>query len=294
MNHNNKLLINKIIYRQKLLILDTNKGKFFALRKNLVNKKIYNYLNTHSFTNFLEPLTTYNNYILFKYIQSDNQDISKKVTELIYIISILHTKTTTYEPINLSKISDIYNNNLNELNYLDNYYHDLQDYIENKVYMSPAEYLLIRNISIIYRAINFSKETLKNWYEAIKNIKNIRVVLIHNNLKLSNFIYNEKKSYLINWNSSRRDLVVYDFLNFFKNNYQSLKINKYYEMYQNKFQYTKEEKILFFALLSKPWPLKITKNNYLNTLLVKELLDYLISGSLLFLEENKTNQETQE
>ena len=42
-----------------------------------------------------------------------------KALNLIYILSILHTKTTVYENTNLDSIKEIYESNLKELEYLD-------------------------------------------------------------------------------------------------------------------------------------------------------------------------------
>ena len=85
--------------------------------------------------------------------------------------------------------------------------------------MSPAEYLLIINISKIYSLLNYAKNKLNEWYKN-KETKE-RHVLLNNNLKLENFIISEN-NYLINWNKAKRGNVIYDFINLYKNEYFNL------------------------------------------------------------------------
>ena len=59
------------------------------------------------------------------------------------------------------------------------YYHQLQDDIEAHIYMAPDEYLLIRNISLLYENLNFSRRYLDDWYELKKDATRERVVFLH-------------------------------------------------------------------------------------------------------------------
>ena len=74
---------------------------------------------------------------------------------------------------------------------------DLINIIDTKVYMSPPEYLLARNISIIFSSLNFCKNKLEEWYKIVNKQDKYRVAVIHNNLNLSHFIKNNN-DYLIN------------------------------------------------------------------------------------------------
>ena len=71
-----------------------------------------------------------------------------------------------------------------------------------------------------------------------------------------------------------------------------LNIQKMYQIYQQKYKYNKDEKLLLFSLLQLPWKIKFDKSNYINTLEVNELLDYLKKVNSLILEEHKENQKT--
>ena len=49
-------------------------------------------------------------------------------------------------------------------------------------YMSPSNYLISRNISFIYSAINYAKASIDYWYKLVENKRKVRVVINHNNL----------------------------------------------------------------------------------------------------------------
>ena len=46
---------------------------------------------------------------------------------------------------------------MEKINYIYNYYMDVINIIESKIYMSPSEYLIARNISKIFSCIYFCK-----------------------------------------------------------------------------------------------------------------------------------------
>ncbi len=282
-----------ISYKKSAKIIDTINNKYILKVKTNSNKLIYEYLNSRNFNNYLEPKTDYNDkYEIYEYIE-DNNNPSKK-NDLMYIISILHNITTTYENIDLDNVKKEYEENINELNMLNIYYHDLQEYIENKVYMSPAEYLLIRNISKIYKSLDYSKRKLDDWYnEKIHKTKE-RKALIHNNLSLEHFLESDK-GYIISWNKAKRDNAIYDFLNFYRNEYDNdIEIYSLYKIYQSKYKYNEDERNLFLALLSKPWKIEFKDNNYNNTLKVRKLINYIIKTNDFILQENQENQKAQQ
>lgn len=82
--------------------------------------------------------------------------------DLIKLVSLLHNKTTHYKEVDFADYKTIYETLSNNIEYLYSYYNDIITLIETKVYMSPSEYLLARNISKIFGSLNFSKQELEN------------------------------------------------------------------------------------------------------------------------------------
>ncbi len=284
----------KISYNNKTKIISTTDGKYALKVKSSPNQSIYQYLDSHNFNNYLRQINDPEEvYEIYPYITEKNIDNETKAIDLIYTLSLLHNRTTTYQEINLDKIKELYEETANKINYLLAYYHDLQDFIENKVYMAPAEYLLIRNINLIYISLNNSRGYIDKWYQLKLKQKKERHVFLHNNLALEHFLEGEN-NYLINWKRAHQGNVIYDFINFYQNEYQNLEMETLFDLYQSKYRYTQDEKLLFCALIQIPWKLNFKDSNYINTLNVKCLLDYLSKTNHFVSKEYEKYQETQQ
>ncbi len=281
-------------YKNGEKFVETDSGKYIVKSKSTDKNSIYNYLLNRGFDHFLRLENNYgDSYEIYKYID-DDVSCSDKAIDLVYLLSMLHTKTTTYRGVVLDNVKKVYEKFNNDLEYLNIYYHQMQDYIESKVYMAPDEYLLIRNISLVYELLNMSKNYLEHWYSIKKEKKKERVVFLHNNLSLANFI---DSNHLIfkNWDKARKDWVVFDFYNFYRNDYRDLEFSSLYEIYQSKYRFTDDERLLFFALISKIWKVDLKKSHYNNCIVVDDLVSYLKKTRdfvLKYDEENqKANQE---
>ena len=282
----------KISYKNKLKIITTQNQSYCLKVKENQSNNIYEYLRNQNFNNFISPINdSADSYEIYLYIPENKVDKESKALELIHILSLLHTKTTIYKEINLEQIKSEYEKISNNINELLLYYYNLQDYIEINEYMSPAEYYLIRNINKIYISLNNAKYDIDKWYKLKEKETSERQVLLHNKVSLDHFIKSEN-NYLINWTNSNKGNVVYDFLYFFRNDYKQLEMINLFKIYQSKYPYTDDEKFLFQALIQIPWKVTFEENNYINTLKVKELLDYLEKANHLILKYNEKNQKT--
>lgn len=284
----------KVSYRNKTKIIDTKDGKYTIKVKSNNNHTIYQYLDAHNFKNYLPQINrTEEPYEIYQFVKEKEIDQETKAMDLMYILSLLHNKTTTYQEVNLDKTKEVYEAAMNKINYLMPYYYDLQDHIENKVYMSPSEYLLIRNMNLIYASLNNAKHHIDRWYKLKLKQTKERQVLLHNNLSLEHFLESDN-NYLINWKKSYHGNAVYDFINFYQNEYQNVEIQTLYELYQSKYRYTIDEKLLFYALIQIPWKITLKDTNYINTLHVRQLLDYLEKANYLVSKEYEKDQKAQQ
>lgn len=280
-----------ISYKSKTKIVEYDNKKYAIKVKKNNTERIYDYLKNRRFYNYLAVVDYNNEYEVYPYVTEKKLAREDKAIDLVHTLSLLHIKTTTYQNTDLDKVKEIYEKNQANISYLNNYYYDLQDYIESKVYMSPADYLLIRNISRIYKSLNFSKVMLEKWYNEKQKSKKERNVFLHNNITLDHFLEDEN-NYFINWTKSYKGIVIYDFLNFYQNEYLKLEMTSLFEIYQSKYKYTKDEYFLFLALLSIPFKVEFTKSNYINTLKVNNLINYIESVETFTLKENEKYQKT--
>ena len=183
------LSLNNIGYKGHSIVIFTDKGKFVLKEKKNDLREIHNYLNVKKYHNYLPIINDYSDsFEIYPFIEEVSVSNSSKAMDMIYELSMLHIKTTTYEEINLDEVKKLYEDTNKRIEYLYKYYLDLQDYIEGNVYMAPSEYLLIRNISLVYRLLNFSKEKLDAWFKNREKLQKERYVLLNNNLKMEHFL----------------------------------------------------------------------------------------------------------
>ena len=170
--------------RGKVTIIDTDNGKYVIKEKNRDrNLPIYEYLNSRNFNYYPKILSDDgDDYEVIEYIESSMMPEEQKLMDMIDLVSLLHSKTTHYKEVDIADYKKLYEDIANNIEYLYSYYNDIITVIEGRVYMSPAEYLLARNISRIFSALNYSKDELEKWYEIVEKKTKQRLVVLHNNL----------------------------------------------------------------------------------------------------------------
>lgn len=276
--------INKITILSNAKIVDDK--IVVKERKNDDIDKTYSYLKSRSFDYFPEPIAMFDKYELYPYIDSGYEPKEQKAMDLMYLLSLLHSKTTFYREVDIDRNKEIYENIVNDLDYLNNYYSDLITSIEKEVYMAPSSYLIARNINIIFESIYYSRNMIESWYKKIENNKNERVVNIHNNITLDHYIKSEKP-YLISWNKSRIDSPIYDLLSFYKNHYLELDFDDLFNYYESSYPLKEEEKLLLFSYMSIPDKIELENDEYKMCIKINKMIDYLYKTSKLIMNYQK-------
>lgn len=258
----------------KTTIVDTEMGRF-VLKQKSDKKEIFNYLKSRSFDYYPNVLNEDDDeYEISEYIEDTTYPNEQKIMDLVNLVSLLHNKTTHFKEVDFDDYKKIYEDVLNNIEYLNSYYNDIITIIETKVFMSPSEYLLARNISKIYAALNFCKGEVDKWYKLVQDKTKQRHVVLHNNLDLSHFIKNDK-SYLISWNKSKIGIPIFDLYILYKRHaleYEFSEILKYYEL---NYPLQEDERNLFFVLIALPPKLEFDKSEYENTSYINEQIDLL-------------------
>ena len=279
-------------YVKGVTIIDTSSGKYVIKNKKEKSiKELYNYLKMRNFVNFV-PLVedNRNDFEIFKYIEDYKISKEERANDLISVISNLHNKTSYYKDVSNDNYQKIYDDILNNINYLNNYYDNLYDNIFNEVYMSPSHYLLIRNYTFVKNALNFSKNNLDDWWEKVKEEDKQRVCLIHNNLKLEHLIENEKP-YLISFDNAKFDSPVLDLIKFYQNDYFDLNFESLLTSYLQNYPLSTSELKLFFTVISLPPKIDFDKNEMKSCQNVREGLDYIFKTEKLIRPYNTTEKK---
>lgn len=251
----NNLKVNKITIKRNAYIIDTPLGKFVI--KDNKGTKIYDYLLSRGFNYFPNIIDYDNEGILFEYIDEVSYNADLKALDFIKLLSLLHVKTSCFIDITIDEYKTIYETVNNNLNYLNNYYNNLINIIESREYMSPSEYLLSRNISIIFGAINYSVNKLNEWYNLVKNKQKKRVVTLYNNIDINNLIKSREGTYLTSLDKTITDSPIYDLLSFYKRYELDFDFVSLLKAYEKVLPLLEEEEKLFLLLISIPEKIEI-------------------------------------
>lgn len=253
----------KYEFYKNVTIVNTNDGKYVIKEKNREDKTpIFNYLNSRSFDYYPKILSDKDDeYEVTEYIEQIDMPVTQKMSDMIDLVALLHSKTTHYEEIDEEDYKEIYEDINNNIAYLYSYYTDLIAISENSIYMSPSQYMLSLNISKILGALNFCKDEIDKWYKLVKEKRKQRLVVLHNNLDLSHFIKN-KNSYLISWNKSKIDIPIFDLYKLYRRHSLNYDFSEMFRRYEHSYPLLEEEKKLFFILISLPDKLEYSSSEY--------------------------------
>ena len=281
--------IKSLKYIGKVVIIDTDKGKYIYKNKN--NQAIYEYLNSRGFNYYPKPINNKNtSYELVEFIQEEDISNVQKIYDLTNITAYLHKKTAFDKEMDLDDIKTMYEKIENDANYLMSYYNDLNNIIDNIVFMSPRDYLLVRNINLFYYLISFVKVEIANWYNNIKDSKVMRYSMIHNNLDISHLLVNNS-TYLISWDKAEIGLPYKDIKRILENNYYDLDFVNFMNNY-NKINKLDSNEYLFLLInLAIPKRIEFTNNMYLDCYNLSNYLEYLRKIVVLAQKYDKIKQK---
>ena len=273
-NHN--LKVRKYHRNGNSTIIDTNNNRFVIQKKGNTSE-IYKYLNSRNLNIYPDIIDSNNDYIMYSYIKDNKIPEEQKMNDLVELISYLHSKTAYYKSIDESEYKKLYEDLSNNILYLKDYYNDMIALIDAKVYPNPAEYLLQRNISLIFRCLNYVEENINDWYNQVKDNKKMRLALIHNNLNLNHFIQNDNK-YLTSWDKAKFDIPIFDIYKLYYQYGNQYNFINLLNIYKSKFNINKEELLLFYLLINMPSKIEFNDSIYNTCIKIKKELAKLIQA----------------
>lgn len=283
----NECNINRVTKKGKCLIADIDNKKLAIKEKNNHNiKETYDYLSSRSFDYYPKIIVDNDKYNVYEYIKETNTPIEQKAIDMMTLLSLLHNKTTFYKEMDINEYKEIFENISEKIEYTKNYYNNLMNVIETHVFMSPSEYLIARNISKIIGALNYSKKSIEEWYDAVKTIAKKRVVLLYNNIDI-NHVIRDKDLYLINWENSTHGIPIYDLYNFYMKYALYFDFEDLFNYYESKYPLLDEEKKLFYVLISIPEIIKFTNDEINNCRNSKNMIDLIYKTEVLIFKDTK-------
>ena len=275
----------KIERKNNVFIYKTMDGNYvIKLNPKIDYKKLYSYLESRSFDYIpnIHP-DSRDDMVVFDYIEDFEIDKNQKILDLINLVSLLHSKTSYYKDVTVDKYKEIYELIKNNILSMDTYYQEMFDKEVDKEIYSPSSYLFLRNYSLIYNACRYTLDNIESWYLKIQDKGRQRVVLVHNNLKLEHMIKN-REEYLISWDQYTFDSPVLDLFNLYKNEWENVSFKEVLDTYYSNFDLYEEEKLLFNILISIPYKIEDSSNEYERCRNIRRLINYLGKSSILILD----------
>ncbi len=277
----------------KVTFVDTDRGSYAMKEMEHDKEEIWNYLRSRNFLYYPEIIRYENRILVTKLEQDIAMPKEQKAEDLIDLMALLHQKTTHYKEVDISDYKELYEDISNNIFYLKTYYDDMMTIIESHIIMSPSEYLLARNITLVYSALNFSKETLEKWYEMIKDKRKQRMVVLHNHLELSHFIRNQN-AYLTSWDKAKFGIPIFDFYKFYKKHCLEFEFDELFKRYERSYPLLEEERLLLFILLALPSKIEWNDSEYAMCQKISNMIDEMIKTEKLISPYNTKNREQEE
>ena len=267
------------------VIVSTLDNKF-VIKKNLKKEEIFTYLDNRNFNYYPKIYGKDNEYEILEYIDEVNIPMEQKMNDLMHLVSLLHNKTTYYKEVDYADYKNLYEDLLNNCEYLYEYYNDMLTIIESKVYMSPSEYLLALNSTLLYDSINYCKKTIDIWYEKVQSNNKMRVCVIHNNLSLDHYLKNDE-DYLISWHKSKIDIPIFDLYKLYLKTANDFDFSNLLSVYEKDYPLKDEEILLLYILISLPKKIEFTNNIYYDCVTIQKEVDKLMKTSSLINDYKK-------
>lgn len=258
-------------------------NKKYVINKHKYKKDILKYLNSRNFNYYPKIYDSNDDYDICEYIEDNEIPKEQKMNDLIHLTSLLHSKTTFYREVDEADYKTLFEDLLNNCEYLQEYYTDLITIIESKVFMSPPEYLLALNITLIFDSIGYCQSQIKKWYDLVSDTEKthkMRVSVIHNNLSLDHYL-KDQNDYLISWGKSKIDIPIFDLYKLYIRNALEFDFLDILKLYEKEYPLKDEELLLFYILISMPIKIEFNKSNYDMCLYIQREVDKLIKTSNL-------------
>lgn len=257
-------------------VIDSMDGKFVIKPKGKQDvKELFNYLKIRNFDCFPELVDDSRSDInIYEYVEDVSYPKDQKAVDMIKTVADLHNKTSYSKEVREDKYKEIYDTLKGNLAFFKEKYTTIVDEIEEHIFMSPSEYLFIRNSSKLFSQIAFCEDKIDEWYDMVKDKRETRVSVVHNNLSLDHFLKSNKGA-LISWDASSIDSPIIDFYNFYSKEALNVEFGAILKEYLKNMDLHDDEKALLFILLCMPKDIDFADDEFHSCEKISSFFDYI-------------------
>ena len=159
------------------------------------------------------------------------------------------------------------------------------------MYYLPVEYLFLRNSSLINNQLNLANQLLEEWYSIVKTKERERLVYCHGKCSLDHFLPKDD-GYFISLENAHLGSVTDDIEYLFRKNFSTIDLVTTYNLYQRKYPYSVEEKLLLFVKLSIPDKINIYPSSLETNKSLLMFYDRLITFNRFILDEKQEKKNS--
>lgn len=275
-------LVNKLYkpYRitklSKCTIIDSLDGKFVVKPKGEKNiRELFSYLKSRNFQEFPTIVDDSRSDIdIFEFIDDAICPKEQKAEDLVKLLAKLHDDTAFTKEVREDKFKEIYDNIKENILFYKSKYEEMMNSFESEIFMSPSHYLFAKNSSKLFNQMSFCENKLDEWYSSVKDKRETRVSLIHNNLSLEHYIKGEKEA-LISWDKATTDSPILDFYKFYHREALNLEFGTLLKTYNKYFPLEKDELSLLLIMLCLPRDIEFDPDEFKSCENISRCLDYV-------------------
>ncbi|MBD1381190.1 spore coat protein YsxE [Metabacillus arenae] len=234
--------------------------RFFETYENLYKSNYQSFVPIFS-TKEQHPIVTDGEkqyYLMPWYLPFQDEERDERHKYLFKEAAELHKKTIKEIPLNKEETRIYYEKtkqlwNENKMNY-----EKFVDKSEKKWYVSPFELQALTYYIEASRATDFALEKLDEWFEAVKDLEETRIVYIHGRLSAHHFLYDDEGTgHFINFEQAAYAPPINDLLLFYFRTLNSYPVTcnecvDWFYTYSANFPLKEEEKNLFLSYLAYP------------------------------------------
>ena len=290
--HKYNIYISKIKYFNSYIIIYSGNKLYFVSKLELINSELIEYFKNIDYNYFLSLIGIYDNFYLYSYCEEIKINEQKKAEKFISALGELHKKSMSDEIVTTDDITVLYQSIDRKIKDLEKYYFDLQNRIEEDSFLKIDFYFLLKNISIFYKSLYLSMNKIVRWYE--NHSLSVRKGYILHNSSLNNFCVSYDSSYFFDFSLCKKDLLIYDFVEFYKENALNVDMFSIVSSYQKYICFSDEEWDLIYSLILIPNKIDFSYSVYDNVLCIRKEIDYLEKTFSFMSKKDEENQKTNE
>lgn len=267
-------------FNNNIIIYSDNNN--YLIKDNSNSKEVFNYLDSINCGFHLKLISSYSeNFELYEFsnLLIDNNIKGKLCVDTF---SLINEKSSFAYDISEKELNELYDKYNNQIDKTLNYYLKIQDYLEEVDIFSPSEYLLLLNISDFYKLLHCSKKYLDDLYNTSVDIRKCFLV---GKCSIDNFVVAERNAF-IDYSNSSFDYIIYDFIDFYRQNYDNENIILLYKQFKDSVNLTYSEERLLFVIITMIAPIDD------NIFEISETIKYVNCTLKFLLEEDKEEEET--